>query len=167
MSLSPIDPEPASDEADRSPRDRGLIVGLVRRNFFSAGLAALLLIYYGFFAFVLGTVEAYGAFEIGERLFIHAMRIGGVVMAMVAVGSLLGQPILLLADALASILIGLCFVGGAILMSLEGGLDLIVLVAGVLFVVGGLRSGRLWAELDAGGGGGGQTAGLDAGPVGD
>ena len=79
--------EPASEPTidARGERDAGLasdwavepwfgdaqdVRRLVKRNFFGAGLAALLLLYFGFVEYQLGERDEFKAFELGEMLFI-------------------------------------------------------------------------------------------------
>jgi len=156
--------EPASEPTidARGERDAGLasdwavepwfgdaqdVRRLVKRNFFGAGLAALLLLYFGFVEYQLGERDEFKAFELGEMLFIYGLRTGGSLMAAVALVSMSGRPAALLADALVSIAVGICLIAAAVLMSFEGGMDWIIVIVGALIIAAGIRSGRLWAQI--------------------
>lgn len=115
----------------------------VRRNAGSAGLAAGLLIFFGFF-WIEGAVGP-PLFLQAHYVFHYTLKIGGIMMALVALWSSWGHPLALLFDAVVSCLIGAILVVTAVLMAIGGGSLLptfIVVVCGVLFISAGLRNGR-------------------------
>ena len=115
----------------------------VRRNVGSAGLAAGLLIFFGFFC-VAEPTEG-GLWGYAALVFYHTLRFGGLAMAAVAVWSSLGHPLALFFDAVVSCLIGAILILSGVLMAIGGGSllpTLLMIVCGALFVSAGLRNGR-------------------------
>jgi hypothetical protein len=122
----------------------------VRQNTGSAGLAAGLLIFFGFFYIVKPTDD--GLWAYAALAFYHTLRFGGLAMAAIAVFSSLGQPLALLLDAVVSCLIGALLILTGVLMAIGGG-DLlqpfISIVCGAMFVSAGLRNGRDFSHFPA------------------
>jgi len=119
------------------------VAGLVRRNARSAGYAAACLLFFGFGWFAPPTVS--DLFSAGDALFNYTLRFGGLIMALVALFSLLGRPILLILYATASMAIGVSLVVSAAMMIFGGHLSLyeiLYLVFGGMFVSAGIRSVR-------------------------
>ncbi|MGD2110700.1 MAG: hypothetical protein PVI86_15080 [Phycisphaerae bacterium] len=120
----------------------------VRQNAGSAAIAAVLMIYFGFY--VLAGPSGGGLFGLAGLLFYHTLRIGGVVMALVAVWSLAGHRVVLLVDGVASSTIGALLMLSAVGMVVGGGAafdGLLYVVFGVMFISAGIRSGRHYFAL--------------------
>ncbi len=88
----------------------------VRHNAGSAGLAALCLLFFGFFRFALPTVT--NLFTLGDAIFNYTLRAGGVAMAVIALWLLLGRPVTLIVDAVATVAIGVLLALSAVMMIL-------------------------------------------------
>ena len=90
---------------------------------------------------------------LGDAVCQYTMRIGGVVMALVAVGSLSGEVRVLFVDAVASTAIGIGLMASAIMMMAgSGGANLnlfLYLIFGGMFVSSGIRNGRDYFALRA------------------
>lgn len=125
---------------------RQALIDSVRRNAGSVGIAAALLIYFGFLA---GLISPTGTslFDWGNWIFFHTLRVGGIAMAGITVWSMLGRPVALLADALVSIVIGVLFVLSGVIMLIDGGRGqaFLNIIFGVMFASAGVRNGRVWA----------------------
>ena len=123
------------------------IASRVRQNAGSAAIAAALLIYFGFFRLL----EPAGTdlFNRAGWLFYHTLRIGGVAMALVAAGSLIGHPRVLLIDALISTTIGVLLILTGLAMAADGGAmmqTIINVLCGGFFASAGIRN---WREYTA------------------
>ena len=147
MSARQIVPLVSSGEIDMSAaKQYGKPVNVearVRRNVGSAGLAAGLLIFFGFFQLVKPTEGGVGGYA--ALVFYHTLRFGGPAMAAVAVWSSLGHPLALFFDAVVSCLIGAILILSGVLMAIGGGSllpTLLMVVCGALFVSAGLRNSR-------------------------
>lgn len=119
----------------------------VRSNTGPAGFVAGLLIFFGFFW--LGGPSGEGTFLVGDMICQYTLRLGGLAMVGVAIGSSIGTPVALLADAIVSLLIGVLLALSGVLMLVGGGgplQDAIYIVCGTTFVVSSLRG---WRELRA------------------
>lgn len=115
----------------------------VRHNAGSAGLAALCLLFFGFFRFAPPTVT--NLFTLGDAIFNYTLRAGGVAMGVIALWLLLGRPITLIVDAVATIAIGVLLALSAVMMILGGGFGLnqiLYIVFGATFLASGVRIGR-------------------------
>ena len=124
------------------------LVTRVRENALSAAIAAILLSYYGFS--VLAEPTGTGAFERAALVFYHTLRIGGVMMALIAVLSIVGVRVALLLDAIASVGIGMLFAVTGIVMFADGGTGLqplLNVLFGAMFVSSGVRNGRHFRRL--------------------
>lgn len=121
----------------------------VRRNAASAGFAALCLIYFGFFMWVMPTITDLASF--GNAFNQYTMRIGGVGMGIIALASLSGQLWILMADAALSVIIGLGLIGSSLMMIVgSGSMDLnllLYIVFGIMFVSAGVRNGHAFVAL--------------------
>ncbi len=120
----------------------------VRQNVGSAGLAAGLLIFFGFFCVALPPDD--GLWGYSARIFMYTLRLGGLAMAALAIWSSLGYPLALLVDAVVSCLIGASVIVTASLMLIGDGAllaTLLYVVCGVLFISSGLRNGRDYAKF--------------------
>jgi hypothetical protein len=117
----------------------------VRRNAGSAALAAACLIYFGFFQ--LAKPVGNDLFAIASLVFVYTLQIGGVLMAMVVLPSLLGHPMALLLDAVVSVGIGVLFVLTGVAMLLGGGdaiQTVLNVIFGAMFFSAGVRNGRYY-----------------------
>jgi hypothetical protein len=117
----------------------------VRLNAGSAGLAAALLLYYGFARLAVPEVDS--RFALGNLIFVYALRAGGIAMAVSAAWSMTGLVSALLFDATASVLIGVGFAVGDVIMRSDGGGSLLHLIFAIMFILAGVRSGREWWQL--------------------
>lgn len=119
------------------------IAARVRSNAWSAGIAAVLLCYFGFAVFQFQPVT--NAFTAGDAVFNYTLRIGGIAMVLVTLMSLAGWLPTLIVDAVASFSIGLALILGGVLMGIGGGFgvnQILYMVFGATFVSAGLRNGR-------------------------
>lgn len=126
--------------------EAGVTASDARQNAGGCGIAAALLLYFGFMYFA--TPEGDDLFAWGGKVFVTTLRAGGIAMAVVVALCLTGWVGGLAVDALVSIAIGLGLCVGAALMMLGGGgsLDgLLGLVFGVMLVLAGIRNGQAWA----------------------
>ena len=91
----------------------------VRQNAGSCGIAAALMIYFGFFSLL----EPSGTdlFSRANWAFFHTVRIGGVAMAVLALWSLTGARLSLIVDAVVSIAIGVLLALTGVVMLIDGG----------------------------------------------
>lgn len=123
------------------------VTARVRQNVIPAGIAALLMLYFSYSGGGFVDPEGGDAFAIGGMIFICTLKYGGFAMLAAALWSLSGMRVALLFDAVCSVLIGLllCTSGG--LMMAGGGSGFLYVVFGVLFLWGGVRNGRNWAEM--------------------
>lgn len=89
---------------------------IARRNAVPAAIAAAFMLYFGFLRLAAPTGS--GIFEQSNWIFYHTLRIGGVVMALIALLSMAGVVMNLAIDAVASLVIGVLFVltGGGMLL---------------------------------------------------
>lgn len=129
---------------------RGDIALRVRQNAGSAALAAACLMFFGFLG-GFQPPEVTNLFTLGDAVFNYTLRIGGVLMAVVAAASLTGRLFALAADASVSAGIGLLLVLSGICM-LAGGGGLAVnyvlyVVFGGLFLSVGVRNGREYLAM--------------------
>jgi len=129
-------------------RDREEKVGAigsqrVRQNAGQAGFTALCLLFFGFGWFSPPT--ATGLFSTGDALFNHTLRGGGLVMACIALAFIAGKPVVLMIEAVVSMVIGGLLAVSATMMIFGGGLGLsqvfYLMVAG-MFVLAGVRNVR-------------------------
>ncbi len=148
---------------ERSPdyRPWELATDRTRGNAFSAGIAALCLLYFGYF----GIAKPVGTdlFSFGNLIFYYCLRIGGVAMGMIAAASLLGAPVVLICDAVVSVLLGGLFIASAGMMLADGGGGLnpfLMIVFGFMFISAGLRNGRAFMAFHRAG-----AASDAAGPI--
>lgn len=118
------------------------IAARVRQNAGSAGFAAALLIYFGFFSLSIpGTSDLFGK---ANLVFVYTLRIGGVAMAVIALGSLVGLRMVLIVDAVVSITIGVVLILTGVLMLIDGGAvmqTIINVICGGMFFSAGTRNG--------------------------
>jgi len=126
------------------------VTAQVRQNALSAAIAAGLMLYFAFSGGGYALNEGNTLFDIGGRIFVHTIQIGGFVMAAAALWSATGMIVALLFDAIASIIIGLLFCVSAAMMMLDGGVGALYIVFGVMFIIAGVRNGRQWADLSNG-----------------
>ena len=121
----------------------------VRQNAVSAAIAAACMLYFGFRAFA----EPTGAslFERSNWILFHTLRIGGIAMALVAIGSWLGYRPVLMVDAVVSTVVGLLFIVSGGGMLIDGGAAIqnaLVILFGLMFVSAGVRTARRHAWLN-------------------
>ncbi len=122
-----------------------LVASRVRQNAASAGIPALLMVYFGFLA--LARPAGPGLFNWAALAFYCTLRIGGVLMALTAVWSLTGRRSVLLVDGVVSIAIGALFVLSAMGMLIDGGgafTSGLYVVFGIMFISSGVRN---WHEF--------------------
>lgn len=115
----------------------------VRSNAWSAAIAAALMILFGFY--YLGKPTGTGLFPLSALGFYYALRIGGIAMAAIAVGSFVGFRPVLLVDAVVSVAIGVLFVLTGVGMLLGGGdafQTILSVVFGAMFFSAGVRNWR-------------------------
>ena len=123
----------------------------VRQRTGHAGIAAGLLIFFGFFWF--GGATGSGAFYVGDVLFHCALRFGGLAMVGVAIWMSIGLRSALIGEGILSTLIGLLMAAGGILMAIAAGQGFtyiqyfIYLVCGITFLVNGLRTLHDYMQL--------------------
>ncbi|MFQ5413861.1 MAG: hypothetical protein ACE5E6_05325 [Phycisphaerae bacterium] len=127
-----------------------LTAARVRQNAGSAAVAAALMVYFGFFSTLTVPTNPASLFDIGNVVFIYVLRIGGVGMAILAVASLVGAPIVLLVDALLSGVIGVLLIVSGVLMLADGGAVIQTVInvgCGALFIGAARRNGRDYTAL--------------------
>lgn len=114
----------------------------VRRNAGPAGLAAALLLFFGFY--YLARPSGSDLFSIAALVFYYTLRIGGIAMAIVALWSLSGHTAALFVDAIVSVAIGVMLLLTGLGLLTGGDLLQTVLnvVIGGMFISAGWRSGR-------------------------
>ena len=91
----------------------------VRRNAGTAAIAAVLMMYFGFE--YLQEPTGTDLFSWAAWIFFHTLRIGGITIAILAVWSWIGQPIVVAVDAVVSIIIGAIFMLTGLAMFMDGG----------------------------------------------
>lgn len=119
------------------------IASSVRGNALSAAIAAALMILFGFY--YLAKPTGAGLFSLSALAFYYTLRIGGIAMAAIAVGSFVGFRPVLLVDAVVSVAIGVLLVLSGIGMLLGGGgafQTILSVVFGGMFFSAGVRSWR-------------------------
>ena len=129
-------------EEPRATATPETIAARVRQNAGSAALAAALLIYFGFFG--LGMPDPTDLFGWANLVFVYTLRIGGVAMAVITVGSLVGHRTILMVDAVVSISIGALLNHTGVLMLVDGGgafQTIINVFCGGMFFSAGRRNG--------------------------
>ncbi len=135
-------PDLPMQHADHNPTSRE-IAHRVRSNALSAAVAAALMILFGFY--YLGKPTGTGLFPLSALGFYYTLRIGGIAMAAIAVGSFVGFRPVLLVDAIVSVAIGVLFVLTGIGMLLGGGgafQTILSIVFGGMFFSAGVRNWR-------------------------
>jgi len=129
-----------------APNDSNItsdIAQRVRRNTGSAALAAVCLIYCGFF--YLGEPAGSDLFAVSAFVFFHTLRIGGILMALVALASLTGHKAALLLDGVVSVGIGFLLALTGVGMLIDGGealQSILNLMFGAMFISYGAKNGR-------------------------
>ena len=144
-----IGPDLPMQHADHNPTSRD-IASSVRGNALSAAIAAALMIVFGFY--YLGKPTGAGLFSLSALAFYYTLRIGGIAMAAIAVGSLAGFRPVLLVDAVVSIAIGVLFVLTGVGMLVGGGgafQTILSVVFGGMFISAGVRNWRDYFLLPA------------------
>jgi hypothetical protein len=118
--------------------------GTVRGYAVWAGIAALLLLYFGFAVYTAGLTS-------GGRIFVHTLRIGGIAMAASTLLLLTGWPKALAFDGLSSIAIGAAlFLSGSLMLTSQGGAEAILnLVFGFVFASAGWNELSVFRTLEA------------------
>ncbi|MHC4092241.1 MAG: hypothetical protein ACYSVY_18545 [Planctomycetota bacterium] len=111
-----------------------------------AGIAAVLMLYFGYRTAFFSSSESE---RIAALILEYTLKVGGWGMAVSAAWLLTGMPRALLADAVASVAIGVCFVAGGLLylfpsMSLVG---ILYPVFGIMFIGSGRNNWREYAAL--------------------
>lgn len=121
---------------------------IVRRNAGPAALAAALMIYFGFFSLLYPTGS--DLFSICGKILYFTLRIGGVAMAIVALWCMVGQRHALLADAVASVIIGGLLIATGIGMFVDGGgamQSVLYVVFGGMFVSAGRHNWHHYSSI--------------------
>ena len=125
---------PASETTSRT-------AAIVRRNAGAAAIGAAFLLYFGFVHWTVPTGS--DLFSKANLVFLYTLRFGGVALALIAIGSLTGAPLVLMVDAIVCVAIGVLFILTGILMLVDGGGGLqtiINCVCGAMFVSAARRS---------------------------
>jgi hypothetical protein len=127
--------------------DDRFIAKRVRYNVASAAIGAICLLAYGFA--LAGPAQIKTMFNLGDAVSVHTLRIGGVALLLVAIGSMTGKLIFLLIDAIVMIPVGLGMIVSGVLMLFGGGgfLQALPVLFGGLFVSAGLRNARDYQHL--------------------
>ena len=137
----------------------------VTRNFWPIAIFAALLLFFGFYWFQ--RPSGSGVFLIGDTLFQYTLRIGGIVMAALALSSLTGKLGVLALDGVGSVAIGVLLIGSALLMLAGGDRSInqfIYIICGVMTASSGWRNWRDYRILSGGGGLGGSYGGGEYDP---
>lgn len=121
-----------------------MIAYRVRQNVMSAGIAAALLLYFGFGALAL--VDAQSLAEKGHNAFIYVLRVGGILSLIAAFLCMTGKLPALAYDGVTTLLTGVAMAICVVLMMSEYAVFLNAIIA-VLFVVAGFRDTRAWLGL--------------------
>lgn len=122
----------------------------VRANVLPGLIGAGLLLYFGFVR--LSEPTGTGLFESANWWFFHALRIGGMCMAVVAGWSVTGHRTALLADAVVAFPLGAVFVLTGPAMLIGGGETLngaLITIFGAMFLSEGVRNGRAFLNTAA------------------
>ncbi len=124
----------------------------VRRYTGSTAMTAALLILFGYFMFgsdLISAEDTSTVFIIAWQVFVHTLRLGGLLMAALAVCISIGFPMALLADAIVTAAIGALLVVSCVLFLASDGLGLDYIICGLCgFSL--LASGfRCWRDYDA------------------
>jgi len=122
---------------------------LVRQNTVSAAIAAGALLYFAFSGGGYELSDGDTLFDIGGRVFVRTLQIGGFAMAAAALWCMTGMVVALLFDAIVSIIIGLSFCVSAAMMLMDGGPGVLYIAFGMMFIVAGVRNGRQWADVSS------------------
>lgn len=119
----------------------------IRRNAGTAGLAAALLLFFGFY--YLARPSGSDLFSIVALVFYYTLRLGGIAMAVVALWSLSGRATALFVDAIVSVAIGVLLILTGLGLLTGGDLVQPVLnvVIGGMFISAGWRSGQEYFAL--------------------
>jgi hypothetical protein len=137
--------------AEKRPNSPFDVEARVRGNVGSVGIAAGLLIFFGFFYIARPVGDGVGGY--GALTLYFTLRLGGLAMAGIAVWCSLGHPLALFFDAVVSGLIGLSLVVSGVLMVVGGwGLlqPIISVICGALFISAGWRNGRDFLRFPCG-----------------
>jgi hypothetical protein len=124
----------------------------IRQNAGPAALAAALLIYFGFF--YLGTPLGKDILALSWLVLLYTLRVGGILMAVVALWSWFGHRTALAVDCVASLGIGVALVltGIGILAGAGNGLQVVLnCLFGAMFISAGVRNGREYMLLSGAG----------------
>ncbi|MCH8252050.1 MAG: hypothetical protein IID36_06320 [Planctomycetes bacterium] len=114
---------------------------IVRRGAGAAAIGAAFLLYFGFVQLTLPTGS--DLFSKANLVFLYTLRFGGVALALIAIGSLTGAPLVLMVDAIVCVAIGVLFILTGILMLVDGGGGLqtiINCVCGAMFMSAARRN---------------------------
>lgn len=117
------------------------IASIVRRGAGAAAIGAAFLLYFGFVQLTLPTGS--DLFSKANLVFLYTLRFGGVALALIAIGSLTGAPLVLMVDAIVCVAIGVLFILTGILMLVDGGGGLqtiINCVCGAMFMSAARRN---------------------------
>jgi hypothetical protein len=136
-----------SDHPERRPTPE--VASAVRSHAGSAGVAAALLLLFGFYGFAIPDIKT--TFDLGDALSTCTMRAGGIGLLLAAVGCATGRPIALLLDSVVSIATGVLLATSAVLMIVGAGgaglNQMLYIVFGIVFVSAGWRNGVLFMQL--------------------
>ncbi|MCC7294076.1 MAG: hypothetical protein IT449_18600 [Phycisphaerales bacterium] len=141
-----MQPMPASTSRDPSDgRQREFLASRVRSNAGSAGLGAACLLFFGFWQLSPG--NGADLLNFSWSLAYHTFRIGGVLLGLVALGSLSGIPALLLLDALVSIPVGASMLICGVTRLGPSAIEAFILViAGLMFLRSGWFNARMYMD---------------------
>ena len=135
-----------------SPADAVAVRSAVRRNAIWAAGAALIMLYYGLYHGLGGepSPDLPLRLRAGSWLVFYTLKIGGGLMLLSAVFSLIGASPALLFDALASVAIGVCLAAAGLLrMSGVEMESLLLILFGAVFIHSGYRNWREYFSLAA------------------
>lgn len=125
----------------------------VTRNFWPVAIFAALLLFFGFYWFQ--GPSGSGVFLLGDTIFQYTLRIGGIVMAVLALLSLTGKLGVLALDGVGSAVIGVLLIISALLMMAGGDRSInqfIYMICGAMTISSGLRNWRDYRVLSGVGG---------------
>ncbi len=127
---------------DTKAPDRAVVAGRVRQNVLSAGIAAAMMLWYGYSRLQIS--DGAGAWGLGDKISIYTLRFGGIAMVIAALWSAAGSRWALLFDGACSALIGVLFGLSGILLTTGGGSGFLYVIFGMVFLLGGVSNVREW-----------------------
>lgn len=120
----------------------------VRRNAGSAAIAAVCMLYYGFER--MGEPTGTDLFSKANLVFFYTLRIGGIVMALLAIWCWIGHTTALIVDAVVSIGLGALFALTGVGMLIDGGgmfQSVLNVLFGWMFYAAGVNNWSTYREI--------------------